>query len=123
MSTKRRPQLTPEEIAATRDEVTAPATEIMGHLYQSLLKTPEFTLRDGRTCKVDKYYAPELNDEGELKCTSMWTSMTAPGLNSQWAIPAGASLSSQRTLRRNRARPQPLSVICDTQPWVCRTSI
>jgi hypothetical protein len=33
-----------------------------------MLKTPEFTLQDGRKCKVDPFYAPELDTAGELKC-------------------------------------------------------
>ena len=68
MSLRRRPKLTPREIVAARDEVTAPATEVLQHIYQSILKTPEFTLRDGRKCKVDPFYAPEVNAAGDLKC-------------------------------------------------------
>ncbi len=59
---------TVEEILALRDEADAAATEVLGHVYAALLEAPEFTLTDGRTARVEKFYAPEVDDHGELKC-------------------------------------------------------
>ncbi len=55
-------------LAKHKEEATAPAKEVLDHVYQALLRTPEFTLADGTKARVDAYYAPELDDEEELKC-------------------------------------------------------
>ena len=36
----------------------AQAKEVLGHIYQAMLKTPEFTLQDGTKCRVDPFYEP-----------------------------------------------------------------
>jgi len=59
---------TPDEIRALQDTADAQAKEVLSHIYQAMLKTPEFTLQDGTTCRVESYYAPELNSDGDLKC-------------------------------------------------------
>lgn len=46
---------------------TAPATEVLEHLYRAILTVPEFKLRDGTCAKVDAYYEPEVGKEGELQ--------------------------------------------------------
>jgi hypothetical protein len=64
----RRPRITPEQIAEEQQRVEAHATEVLEHMYQAMLKIPEFTLGDGTKCKVDPYYGPETNADGEVKC-------------------------------------------------------
>jgi hypothetical protein len=62
------PRLTAEQLAGLHTEVDAQAKEVLGHMYQAILKTPEFTLSSGMKCRVDPYFEPEVNAEGELKC-------------------------------------------------------
>jgi hypothetical protein len=50
------------------EEVDAQAKEALGHIYQALLKIPEFTLQNGMKCRVDPYYEPQVNADGDLKC-------------------------------------------------------
>jgi len=59
---------TPEQIRAMQESIDAHAKEVLGHIYQAMLKTPEFALRDGTKCRVDPYYEPEVNSGGDLKC-------------------------------------------------------
>jgi hypothetical protein len=59
---------TPEEIRAMRERIKAHAKEVMGHMYQAMLKTPEFSLRDGTKCRVDPFYEPQVDSGGDLKC-------------------------------------------------------
>jgi len=59
---------TAEEIRAMQERIDAQAKEVLGHMYQAMLATPEFTLADGTNCKVDPFYAPEVNAGGDLKC-------------------------------------------------------
>lgn len=56
------------EANKARGEAMAPAQEVLEHLYQSLLAVPEFTLKDGTKARLDPYYAPEVDDDGELRC-------------------------------------------------------
>jgi hypothetical protein len=64
----RQPRPTPEQIRALQAEVDAQAKEALGHIYQAVLKTPEFTLQNGTKCRVDPFYEPEVNSGGDLKC-------------------------------------------------------
>jgi hypothetical protein len=50
------------------DRIDAYAKEVLGRMYQAILGTPDFTLQDGTTCRVDPYYEPQVNAAGELKC-------------------------------------------------------
>ncbi len=59
---------TPDEIAEINEEAVTPAKEVLEHLYQAILGTPEFTLTDGKKARVDAYYPPQVDDEGELTC-------------------------------------------------------
>ena len=59
---------TPEQIRALQETANAQAKEVLSHIYQSMLKTPAFTLQDGTTCRVESYYEPEVNSDGDLKC-------------------------------------------------------
>jgi hypothetical protein len=38
-------------------------------IYQAVLKTPEFTLKNGTKCRLKPYYEPEVDPAGELKCS------------------------------------------------------
>jgi hypothetical protein len=60
--------LSPDEIQKAKDEATEPAKEVLLHLYQALLAVPPFTLADGTKAALEAYYAPEVNDAGDLKC-------------------------------------------------------
>jgi hypothetical protein len=64
----RQPRPTPEQVRALQEAVDAYAKEALGHIYQAMLKTPEFTLRNGMKCRVDPYYEPEVNSDGDLTC-------------------------------------------------------
>ena len=59
---------TAEEIRAFQERIEAQAKEVLEHLYQAVLKTPEFTLRDGTKCRVTPYVEPQVTDEGEALC-------------------------------------------------------
>jgi hypothetical protein len=59
---------TPEQIIALQEEADAQAKEVIGHIYQAMLKTPDFTLQNGMKCRVDPYYAPQMSPDGDLKC-------------------------------------------------------
>jgi hypothetical protein len=59
-------KLPPEDIFQHKEEVTAPAKEVMEHLHDGMIAIPEFTLKDGRTAKTEDYYAPEIGPDGEL---------------------------------------------------------
>jgi hypothetical protein len=59
---------TPEQIAALQEEADAQAKEVLSHIYQAVLKTPEFTLRNGTKCRVDPFYEPQVDAAGDLKC-------------------------------------------------------
>jgi len=37
-------------------------------MYDAMLKTPEFALKNGMKCRVDPFYAPEVGADGNLKC-------------------------------------------------------
>ena len=60
--------MTPERFAKAKQETTAPAKEAMEHLYQALLNTSSFVLKNGGTANVEAYYPPEINDAGEAEC-------------------------------------------------------
>jgi hypothetical protein len=59
---------TPEQIRALQEAADAHAKEVVSHIYRAMLKTPAFTLLNGTTCRVESYYEPEVNSEGDLKC-------------------------------------------------------
>ncbi len=59
---------TPEAIAQIKDEAVTPAKEVLEHVYQATLATPEFTLTDGKKARFDADIQPEVNDDGELTC-------------------------------------------------------
>lgn len=56
------------DIGEHKDDAMRHAGEVLGHLYQAVLQTPAFTLRDGTGCKVEAFYPPEETADGELKC-------------------------------------------------------
>jgi hypothetical protein len=51
-----------------RKLATAPAKEVLEHLYKAVLTVPEFTLKDGTRARLDPYIEPEVGDDGELRC-------------------------------------------------------
>jgi hypothetical protein len=69
MHAKKRSRPSVDELVSQyRDEVTAPAAEILKHIYATLLATPEFRLADGRSAKVEAYYPPEADDDDKMHC-------------------------------------------------------
>ena len=44
------------------------AKEVLSHIYQAILKTPEFVLQNGMKCRVDSFFEPEVDSDGDLKC-------------------------------------------------------
>jgi len=42
-----------------KEEAVTPAKEVLEHVYQAILGTPEFTLTDGKKARVDPYIPPE----------------------------------------------------------------
>jgi hypothetical protein len=57
-----------KELMDAKNEATKPAGEVLAQLYQALLSLPELRLPDGTTAKVEAYYAPETDDEGQAHC-------------------------------------------------------
>lgn len=68
MSAKKKRPSVDELVAQYREEVTAPAAEILRQIYVTLLATPEFTLADGRVAKIEAYYPPESDEEDKMHC-------------------------------------------------------
>ena len=64
----KRPQVTWEELVALGLDATGPGKEVLSHVYQAILKTPEFTLANGTKCRVDPLFEPTSDSEGTLKC-------------------------------------------------------
>jgi hypothetical protein len=58
----------PKDLFDAKQETTEPAREVLEHLYQAMVAIPSFTLRDGTKVEIEPYYAPQMNDAGELKC-------------------------------------------------------
>jgi hypothetical protein len=58
----------PEQIRTAQEAADAQAGEVLTHIYQAVLRTPEFTLGNGTKCRVDPFYEPEVNAGGDLKC-------------------------------------------------------
>jgi hypothetical protein len=57
-----------ELVAKYKPESLGPAKEVLDYLYRTILATPEFTLQDGTKARVDRYYGPEVDDDGQLTC-------------------------------------------------------
>jgi hypothetical protein len=57
-----------QSIDRHKAEATAPAQEVLEHVYEDILAMPEFTLKDGTKAHPDALSPPELNAEGELAC-------------------------------------------------------
>lgn len=49
-------------------KTTAPAIEVLEHLYQAILAVPEFTLKDGKKARLDPYIKPEIDEDGNAQC-------------------------------------------------------
>jgi len=58
----------PVDLVEARRETTEPAKEVLEHLYKALLAVPAFTLKNGSKASVERYCAPEIDEEGELHC-------------------------------------------------------
>lgn len=57
-----------ELIESSKDEATKHAPEILVQLYEGLLKLPAMTLANGTTARVEAYYPPQPDDEGQPHC-------------------------------------------------------
>jgi len=57
-----------ELVDASRSEVTRYSGEVLAELYQGMLKLPEMKLADGTTAKVEAYYPPQMDEEGQHHC-------------------------------------------------------
>src|SRR5947209_2615793 len=44
------------------------AREILEHLYGQILALPRFALKDGSQVRLEAFFPPEEDDEGELRC-------------------------------------------------------
>jgi hypothetical protein len=55
-------------MASYREEARRPAKEVIEHLYEVILGTPEFVLSDGTVARVEAFYSPETSADGELTC-------------------------------------------------------
>jgi len=49
-------------------EKAKPAKEILDHIYKVIVATPGFALDDGAKVAVERFYAPEVDLDGELHC-------------------------------------------------------
>lgn len=58
-----------DELAASaKDEVTRPAGDILAQIYAALLALPEIKLADGTTARIEAYFPPQLDDDGQQHC-------------------------------------------------------
>ncbi len=64
----KRPQVTWDEVVALHQDATGPGKEVLSHIYQAILKTPELTLADGTQCRVDALSEPTHDADGDLTC-------------------------------------------------------
>jgi hypothetical protein len=51
-----------------RKKTTAPAKEVLDHLYRAVLALPEFPLKDGTKARFDSYIGPEAGKDGAIRC-------------------------------------------------------
>ena len=56
------------KLAPVKAEATAPAREVLEHLYKVILAMPEFLLKDGTKARLDPYIEPGVGKRGELHC-------------------------------------------------------
>ena len=61
-------QVTWEELVALGVDAIGQGKDVLSHIYQSILKIPEFTLADGTKCRVDALSEPTLDADGDLRC-------------------------------------------------------
>jgi hypothetical protein len=94
---------TPEQVRALQDEADAQAREVLSHVYKAILKTPGFTLRSGVKCRVDPMYAPEVNDDGDLKCA--FDVLTADGSHLEFTV--GHTGWGKSFVRTEAQKPKP----------------
>lgn len=59
---------TQEPLISPWAEVTAYAGDVLAELYQRLLNLPRITLADGTTARVEAYYPPQIDQDGERHC-------------------------------------------------------
>ncbi len=55
-------------VDAAKEAATANAAEVTARIYNALLALPEIRLLDGSTAKIEAYYPPEVNDDGQRNC-------------------------------------------------------
>jgi hypothetical protein len=55
-------------VNASRGEVTKYADEVLAQLYEGILKLPPMALADGTTARVEAYYPPQVDEDGEHHC-------------------------------------------------------
>jgi len=100
-------KLTQEEIARCKQESVAPAKDVLERLYQAVLRTPEITLSDGTKARVEAYYAPEVDDGGELNCgidvrLDNGTELEFTVTNTGWGKSFAAELAAQKRQQGRR---------------------
>jgi hypothetical protein len=91
----------PKDIASHRQDTTAPAREILEHIYKAVLAVPAFTLQDGTTAQISKLGSPDLNADGDLTCSFDVDCADGSDLeftvnNTGWGRPIGAALAAQK---------------------------
>ena len=56
------------DVQAEHERLEARAKEVLDHIDRAVVKSPEFTLRDGTCCGVSGFHARELSTDGDLRC-------------------------------------------------------
>jgi hypothetical protein len=54
--------------AVSKQDAHGLAREVIEHVHRAILSLPEFALADGKTARVEEFFPPEPNDEGDLSC-------------------------------------------------------
>ncbi len=58
----------PTDVQQPQRKKAKPAKEILEHIYKGIVATPAFTLAEGAKVAVERFYAPEVDLDGELHC-------------------------------------------------------
>ncbi len=80
-------------------------TEVLSQIYHAIVKTPEFALKNGMKCRVDPFFEPEVDSDGDLKCG--FDVLTEDGGHLEFTVGRrgwGKSLAMTEAQKANRKR-------------------
>ncbi len=82
-----------ELVNSSRSEVTKYAGEVLAVPYKDILNLTDMTLADGTTARVEAYYPPQVDEEGQHHCGIDLRLSSGDLLEFTCGIPVGRSRS------------------------------